>query len=420
MLGFSRLGESVIGFTIAMYLELCARYFLSLMVSSGFALYQHERKMMGQRKSLYLYLSLFFAFTITNIGYSQPSQYAGESIEVDFDILTVSKYLSSYEEHVEFIRGELQDGAVPYLCPSFVPTQLCISSEPQSHGTVIPSFNVANLESIVRDGPACNVRGKSFSLGPATAIEGAMSAIPNWKELAETGHVFSCLENECLIVLKLDSIYGTPSNHEVLGVCEIDKIGSSLGSPHSCRELLVDNGNEILLPFTAGYSKYSCVAGRPDFDYIIAGNDSLSKEHIVSETLAALKEVPWNLVTEVRRGQIRGIADHQWSKILVGWKENITITLDLYDIEFDDEDVNIFGIEVTTTITVNRQNTSSHLDWTQPSDTQNAVYIGTLRETLSSNLASLCDSDRWIGDYNLYCDLSNSFTLPENFPYEGF
>jgi hypothetical protein len=108
--------------------------------------------------------------------------------------------------------------------------------------------------------------------------------------------------------------------------------------------------------------------GLRDFDAMFKGRagDILSVRKLVGEVLRAK---PFNLTVMEDGKAIVGTRAHVASEVLAGWREWITVRVDL-DISGDDAGTSIF-----TTMLVSKQATTSREAWTPPSEPQEAAYL---------------------------------------------
>jgi hypothetical protein len=141
----------------------------------------------------------------------------------------------------------------------------------------------------------------------------------------------------------------------------------------------------------------------PDFDIKIIGARSKS-DPLYGRVALALKSSPLNLEVELDNAEtILGVSSRRLSKILLGWREIVTVRVDIYD-NVGSASLPCEALKISTTIYVNRQNTDRSSDWTLPTNQQERRWVESIRRNLRKALTGFCKNQKWLGKGELRCN----------------
>jgi len=306
-----------------------------------------------------------------------------------------------YSAHRTTINAALKSGKKKTDC-AFLLGRLvsCIEGKYKLEPIVIPPF-VPYLPD--------SSGGISQGWAPVTETLRGEQTLRSWRQFAASGQLFECTERgDCEIIVH------TP---EGLAYCSITKMRSGkLGAPKYCDPLVVKDNGVLFLSIIEGHLNLSPSEGRKDFDLIVYSQLTHQKSRIEKVLIQALASHPLSLSTELQpSGDILGVASYRTSEVLKGWREIVTIRLQT-SLEAPSQyrrrrpmteppvDVAQFiGVEVITTVYVNRQNSTRRADWSLPTEAQETLWSLALRANLKHSLESLCKIRNWIDDKTLEC-----------------
>ncbi len=222
---------------------------------------------------------------------------------------------------------------------------------------------------------------------PLKVVRSGDKIFQEWKSLAESGETFNCSGATCNVIVEATGD-NKPSNELWYASCNVKKIGNTIGAPEYCNQIAVENEKGVWIEAITGASESpQAMLGRPDFSLKIHGTppDGTSISKRVSE---ALKSSPLELETSIYGDHtVFGIASYRVSKVLPGWREIVTVRVDLGSSGWSESKYT--GVVISTTLYVNRQNTTSPNDWNLPTEQQNNAYLNIIKSGMLNSLKDI-------------------------------
>lgn len=201
--------------------------------------------------------------------------------------------------------------------------------------------------------------------------------------LAGSSEPFDCTGNACSMVLRTRTPQEKQSGVSTLSVCRVQVVKGVAGAPAPCEEALKEHASGgLLVRAQVGNSFISCSMGLRDFDAVFhgRGSDLSGVRRMLMEVLAAK---PFNLAVMEDRGGVVGTRTQLASEVLKGWREWVTVRVDVDARESD------AGTSISTTLLVGKQAAAEREAWTPPSESQEAAYLLALRNELQRRGALL-------------------------------
>ncbi len=288
------------------------------------------------------------------------------------------------------------------------PTYRCVSGI--GGQTYLPPFPFA-LPSQMPSGPE---HVGQFSWAPVTEVRDGPKILAQWRELAKAGSFFDCKDYLCMIVVH--SLSADQDAQETLDECTIFRANGIVGAPRHCTQIAILTSDRAWIKVVTGYVSGAAEIGLPDTTLEIVGKlpttgESLfSGDHklpvsltsVLTATAKALSLPPLRLITQHNGDtSVLGIASYRLSPILSGWRELLTVRVDVSDLSW--EPIPAVGVTISTTLYVNRQNTDRTEDWHLPAPSQEEAYLAAIRTNLKEPLESLCKRFEWSDSDTLVC-----------------
>ena len=225
------------------------------------------------------------------------------------------------------------------------------------------------------------------------ALSGS-DAVNRWQKLAETGSPFGCREDFCDVVVS----GVTNSKEETLIVCRTQSSSSSeVGAPDRCKQVVIfANDKTWILAVGAEWSgslihaeAVGYAVGEPDFELVVASRHPVLSSTLLSAARTALAVPPFSLSVQdstlLPSSAVIGTAKYRNSSILKGWREIVTVRLDVT------QENNEAHFIASMTIYLNKQNTPNVEEYSGPNALQQEKYLKALRKQLMTELGgSLC------------------------------
>lgn len=223
--------------------------------------------------------------------------------------------------------------------------------------------------------------------------------LSKWQTYARDGKLFDCEGPDCLTIV---STLNPEKGEKILALCPISNVKGVIGAPENCTEIVVlTHGKPWILAIVRSYM-IQMALGLPDFDIKIYSKPALRTDSVFGVIQDSLTAPPLMLFTERHSPRtLIALASHRASPLLVGWREWVTVRIDLDYFRY--EEPPYLGMTVSTTIYVNRQNTDRPSDWTLPSAQQQNMYVEEIRNKLTPRLSSLCRDHVWLDSSTLRC-----------------
>jgi hypothetical protein len=262
--------------------------------------------------------------------------------------------------------------------------------------------------------PRADYPGRAMEIwAPVESTINGAAQFRMWEHLADTQAIFDCHGTDsCSIVVKTTGFDG-------LAHCEVEVMKGLVGAPTWCGLLGFREAGRTFIQVPIGQEKPYEIprpkgGGRADFAIKIVGTVCPREAVVNALVLKALKDSPLNLKLEMKSGgRILGAASGRRSSILKGWREFISVRLDvsacrsLYvylgaESSYERE-MRGYGVTVATSLYVNRQNTDRPSDWTMPTDEQSDQWVEGVRDNLRKALTGSCKRGRWVDRKTLIC-----------------
>jgi len=237
-------------------------------------------------------------------------------------------------------------------------------------------------------------------LVPVNEVLGGDSVLGGWWHKAHAGRSYGCEgDGECRVLVH------TPNKG--LAECRITKTSAGLGAPKYCRLVAVRENGAWYLNAIVNWDRRSPNLGRRDFDIAVEGRiqDRVGSIYKIM-TLALASEPLYLSVEQQSNGDVVGIASYRASTVLKGWREIVTIRLQV-EAEVDkfarDHTSKALRVYVISTLYVNRQNTDKPSDWSLPTRMQESLWMNAVRSNLKQALPRLCKVSSWKDDKTIVC-----------------
>jgi hypothetical protein len=224
--------------------------------------------------------------------------------------------------------------------------------------------------------------------------------------LALNPSVFACRARSCLTVAPLQTVSQGNKVRRALGVCHVDNVNGTFGPPHGCEPMYVDDGNEAITKVITGEGRLACAMGLPDFQLILFASRAIEAPLVENAVLNVLSTSPFNLKATSGDRHILAARAHLASEVISPYREWVTIRVD-----FEGGKERFFhwtGLTISSTILVNRQNTSGRVDWTAASEQQERLYVEALRSKLREKTKTMCNKGAWLDEKRYNCDFPPS------------
>lgn len=270
-----------------------------------------------------------------------------------------------------------------------------------------PPFSVASPEQLIRDRATCSTSGKEYSLAPAKAVPSFTKAmLSHWYAAANQGDLSSCQGPYCITIVR-----NTAPKHsnkqavmDSLSSCAIANINGKTGAPENCETIFAATKTSKYVQAIVGEGQDECNAaiGRPDFNLIIEGVPKRKRTDVLTYIIDRLQAVPLNLTANMFPHFVFGVSDRRLSPILSGYRERVTVRVDVDDINSAGELI-LEGMMISTDLLVNRQNTDQPSEWHAPSEQQQETYVSAIRATLKQKIDNICAAGHWRDSEILTC-----------------
>jgi hypothetical protein len=202
----------------------------------------------------------------------------------------------------------------------------------------------------------------------------AQGYVADLQHRATARELFDCDDRTCLVVVPTSSPRPSEKGVTTLSICIVAMVQGVPGPPSRCQEVFKQHlSTGMLLRGQMGNSLTECSMGLRDFDAVFTGRagEVAAVRTLVGEVLNAH---PFNLTVMEDGHALVGTRAHAASELLTGWREWITVRVDV-DTRGADA-----GTTISTTMLVSKQATTSRDAWTPPSEPQEETYLTALRE----------------------------------------
>jgi hypothetical protein len=251
------------------------------------------------------------------------------------------------------------------------------------------------------------IKGNVVSTGwvPIGEVHDGKELLETWRALSESGAPFDCDGEICHVMVKA-SDNPQQSTERTYAVCNVVRIHGVVGAPSGCDQMVIENRSVIWLKAILGSDMVLASMGLPDFSLRIRGvppTYSLpSTRDIAASVGSALKGSILGLESETSGDEaVIGSASFRVSPVLSGWREILTVRVDLRRENWSKPET--IGVTISTTIYVNRQNTDNPRDWSLPSQEQESTYINEIRDVIGVAASSFCKTAVRLDRENIAC-----------------
>lgn len=270
----------------------------------------------------------------------------------------------------------------------------------------LPPYIPADLESAA---PISNLYYLSTIWVPPSQVAGGATALKSWQAALEQRRVFGCDGSECLTIRELfvsDNFSGS-----ILGVCRTPQSATYDSGAPSCMPLvLVQNAKVWIRAFLTVLP----IGGEGETHFRIFAPPGTNMLPIIDAFVKQLTGAPWDLKARRRDFDVTASGPRRLSKVVTGWRERLSIYLNGYEGEQDNEHgrAATLSFELATVLYVNRQNTTRPNDWHMPPPEVDGLYQERLLISLKSAMAAACRAGRWWDSETFLCNLPARF-VPE-------
>lgn len=218
----------------------------------------------------------------------------------------------------------------------------------------------------------------------------ADESIRQWEAAANNGDYLECRESDCLSVV-------STRNPQGLALCSTSVAGTVSGAPEHCRQVYVVSADARWIRVVIGAllpAPPVGAGGRKDLEFKLVDVEESVVPTLRKEIKLSFSQKPLRLsFNSSESTSVTGVVDGLASEVLRGWREQMTVRVDIYK-----KDSNV-KVVVSSTVYLNRQNTESSEDWHQPTILQTAQYVEAMKNSTylginASCLGSLEDTSR--------------------------
>lgn len=242
---------------------------------------------------------------------------------------------------------------------------------------------------------------------PIDQVNQGKQKLTQWREMALSGAVFDCEDLICHVLV--EGVNEKQDSTEITyAVCRVDRVGDVIGAPRWCEQMAIILGEEIWLHAIIGSYSVAYAMGRPDFSLRIlpiSPSHALPTMKVVAKAIdGAFRDPPLALESQsLGDNAIIAAASFRVSPVLEGWREIVTIRVDLREAYWNGPGA--IGVIISTTLYVNRQNTSAPRDWSLPTRQQEVLYLAQIRRQIRGAVASLCKKAEWMNQEDVLCKM---------------
>lgn len=252
---------------------------------------------------------------------------------------------------------------------------------------------------------------------PAAQVRNANVLLSDYERRARSHDLFGCSGNECITIVELLANDGT-SPKRVLGACRVSRINGRAGPPEYCEGIVVQTQDEVWLK-AAVADVAEGGQGQPDFAFNAIGPPNASFGAMRDAIRQAMTTPPLSLSVQAAPFGFLGVGDRRTSVIDQYFREMLTVRIDWVEADIFSRELGRLRLAkamVSTTIYVNRLNTSDADDWHLPSAEQQQAYQRLLTAAVKSAVMSRCAQPTWIDSFTVACGLNvppgTRITLP--------
>jgi len=241
---------------------------------------------------------------------------------------------------------------------------------------------------------------------PISEVYDGPKVLERWQQLARSGEPFDCKGPICHLIVQGVS---KDNSETYYAVCQVAKVKAIVGAPEQCHQIIIVTKQTIWLQAITGSSVVKHKVGLPDFTYTVHGVPPEyklpSNDPVLKELQKAFQHTKIALISELyEENTLIANASYRVSPILPGWREIVTVRVDLRRTSWSEPA--FLGVTISTTLYVNRQNTDRPQDWQLPSEQQETQYLSEIRNRMKEALEALCIQTNWRNPDELICKVT--------------
>jgi len=274
----------------------------------------------------------------------------------------------------------------------------------------VPATTAASLRDkyldllLQRDSPLIDQVGWA----PSAQVRSGRKLVADYEERARLHATFGCRHNECLTIVELlQSGTGTGDLH-VLGACRVIRIGRLVGPPEFCEAITVQKGSELWLKAVVADIPEGG-QGQPDFSINAIGPSNASFAAARDAVRQALMSSPAQLTVQSTPFGFLGVSDRRTSIIDRYFREMLTVRVDWVEGDIFNPQLGRLRFAkamVSTTVYVNRLNTTDVEDWHLPTREQEQHYGEILMSAVKTAVQKRCAQAIWLDSLTEACGIS--------------
>jgi hypothetical protein len=239
------------------------------------------------------------------------------------------------------------------------------------------------LREAVRPANECGAITPTLSWKSTADLRDGLAYAAEVQRYAATRQLFGCTGHNCLVVVGVTAKREHDQAVKTLAVCSVETIDGTPGPPTRCEEVLKRQPQQgMFLRVKMGLTSTQCSMGLRDFDAVFKGR----AQEIVSvrnDVGGVLRARPFNLSVIEDQGALVGTRAQAASEVLPGWREWVTLRVELTVRGVD------VGASIFSTMLVSKQASADREAWTPPSEPLEESYLLALRRKLEQRGAVL-------------------------------
>lgn len=252
---------------------------------------------------------------------------------------------------------------------------------------------------------------------PAAQVRNAHALLADYEQRARSHASFGCRGGECIAIVELLT-NERETGARVLGACRIIRIQGRVGPPEFCEAISLQLGADLWLKAIVADIPEGG-QGQPDFAINAIGPPNANFAASRDAIRQAITSSPIQLTVQGAPFGLLGVSDRRTSIVDRDFREMLTVRIDwieadMFSVQFGR--LRLAKAMVSTTIYVNRLNTSDAEDWHLPSPEQEQRYRQMLTTAVKSALLSRCTTPTWLDSFTVTCGLNvppgSRITLP--------
>ena len=254
-----------------------------------------------------------------------------------------------------------------------------------------------------------------YGWAPISAVQNGVHLVAEWRRLADTGSIFDCGEWSCASIVWVTPDVVRPDRAERLAACRVSKLrGNVVGAPQDCSGLVIFESKDTWVRIALGQRVPT--AASPAFGRSAHLHVFRAARPTPDEAFVKIREIlegpPLVLSSDVGPNRsIVGSAFYRTSPLLLGWREMVTVRVDIETAQQPPPPW--LGLTVSVNLYVTPQNTPRPEDWHLPTPQQADTWREHLSSALRSSMAVFCRAPIWQRNNVLLCDLPAGTQIPD-------